>query len=153
MQCIWKGDMTQPRDIVRFRLILENTYTWATRVFKPLIATYIDQWRLNHPKVENDDSTHSTPQSAPRRSPRIRSRGNSRPPPDVGSEIGAAAMRLRATVATGASKRRGSGSMFLAPPLQIDFAGLDISGESANSDTGDDEEGLCWDSKRRAYVD
>ncbi|KAF4952733.1 hypothetical protein FGADI_6485 [Fusarium gaditjirri] len=46
MKCIWKGDMTVPQDIVKFRLILENTYTWATRVFKPLITTYIDQWRF-----------------------------------------------------------------------------------------------------------
>ncbi|KAF4946031.1 hypothetical protein FGADI_11535 [Fusarium gaditjirri] len=45
MQCIWTGDMTEPRDIVNFRTILENTYTWAKRVFKPLIATYIDQWK------------------------------------------------------------------------------------------------------------
>ncbi|KAF9773210.1 hypothetical protein IL306_009021 [Fusarium sp. DS 682] len=46
MQCIWTGDMTEPQDILKFRLILENTYTWAKRVFKPLIATYIDQWRF-----------------------------------------------------------------------------------------------------------
>ncbi|KAF5243200.1 hypothetical protein FANTH_8298 [Fusarium anthophilum] len=48
MNCIWKGDMTIPKDIVKFRLILENVYTWATRVFKPLITTYIDQWRSVH---------------------------------------------------------------------------------------------------------
>jgi hypothetical protein len=46
MQCIWEGDMTEPRDIVKFHRILENTYTWATRVFKPLMTTYIDQWRF-----------------------------------------------------------------------------------------------------------
>ncbi|KAF5548644.1 hypothetical protein FMEXI_4647 [Fusarium mexicanum] len=46
MQCVWTGDMTQPQDIIKFRLILENTYTWAKRVFKPLIATYIDQWKF-----------------------------------------------------------------------------------------------------------
>ncbi|KAI1017792.1 hypothetical protein LB504_003824 [Fusarium proliferatum] len=46
MQCIWTGDMTVPQDILQFRLILENTYTWAKRVFKPLIATYIDQWKF-----------------------------------------------------------------------------------------------------------
>ncbi|KAF4986185.1 hypothetical protein FGRMN_10951 [Fusarium graminum] len=72
MQCIWEGDMTQSRDIVRFRLILENTYTWATRVFKPLIATYIDQWRLAHCRVKGADSAYSTPESSPRRSPRLR---------------------------------------------------------------------------------
>ncbi|KAF5588032.1 uncharacterized protein FSUBG_11620 [Fusarium subglutinans] len=48
MKCIWKGDMTIPQDIVKFRLILENAYTWATRVYKPLITTYIDQWRFVH---------------------------------------------------------------------------------------------------------
>ena len=46
MQCIWTGDMTVPQDILQFRLILENTYTWAKRVFKPLMATYIDQWKF-----------------------------------------------------------------------------------------------------------
>ncbi|CVL02261.1 uncharacterized protein FMAN_08316 [Fusarium mangiferae] len=48
MKCTWKGDMTIRQDIVEFRLILENTYTWATRVYKPLITTYIDQWRFMH---------------------------------------------------------------------------------------------------------
>ncbi|RGP70055.1 hypothetical protein FSPOR_4347 [Fusarium sporotrichioides] len=145
MQCIWKGDMTQPRDIVRFRLLLENTYTWATRVFKPLIATYIDRWRLAHPNVKKDDSTRSTPQRAPRRSPRLHPRGNSRPPPEADFEIRAAGMRLGATVATGAPKKRGSASKRLAPPLEFDFAELDISDGFTNSDTGDDNEGLYWD--------
>ncbi|ENH74920.1 hypothetical protein FOC1_g10002465 [Fusarium oxysporum f. sp. cubense race 1] len=44
MQCIWEGDITNPHDIIKFRLILENTYTWATRVYKPLLTTYIDRW-------------------------------------------------------------------------------------------------------------
>lgn len=38
--------MREPQDILEFRMILENTYTWAKRVFKPLIATYIDQWKF-----------------------------------------------------------------------------------------------------------
>ncbi|KAF5967124.1 hypothetical protein FBULB1_11329 [Fusarium bulbicola] len=59
MNCIWKGDMTIPQDIVKFRLILENTYTWATRVFKPLITTYIDQWRFVHSRG-GLDSTSAT---------------------------------------------------------------------------------------------
>nr|RBQ93888.1 hypothetical protein FVER53263_21161 [Fusarium verticillioides] len=46
MQCIWTGDMRDPEDILKFRIILENTYTWAKRAFKPLIATYIDQWKF-----------------------------------------------------------------------------------------------------------
>ncbi|KAF4490278.1 hypothetical protein FAGAP_10943 [Fusarium agapanthi] len=59
MKCIWKGDMTIPKDIVKFRLILENAYTWATRVFKPLITTYIDQWRSVHSRG-GLDSTSAT---------------------------------------------------------------------------------------------
>ncbi|RKK27472.1 hypothetical protein BFJ68_g16462 [Fusarium oxysporum] len=55
MQCIWTGDMTEPRDIIKFRLILENTYTWAKRVFKPLIATYIDQWKFACAQDITDD--------------------------------------------------------------------------------------------------
>ncbi|KAM0347334.1 hypothetical protein ACHAPU_004853 [Fusarium lateritium] len=46
MQCIWTGDMTKADDIRKFRLILENTSTWGTRVFRPLMATYIEQWWL-----------------------------------------------------------------------------------------------------------
>ncbi|KAG5756400.1 hypothetical protein H9Q72_002824 [Fusarium xylarioides] len=49
MQCVWTGDMTEPHDILKFRLILENTYTWAIRVFKPLMATYINQWSFAYP--------------------------------------------------------------------------------------------------------
>ncbi|SCO86238.1 uncharacterized protein FRV6_10365 [Fusarium oxysporum] len=60
MQCIWTGDMTEPQDILKFRLILENTYTWAKRVFKPLIATYIDQWKFactnDIPRAENTET-------------------------------------------------------------------------------------------------
>ncbi|KIL89208.1 hypothetical protein FAVG1_07602 [Fusarium avenaceum] len=44
MQCIWEGKMTNLDDIEKFRLILENTHTWAARVFRPLISTYIEQW-------------------------------------------------------------------------------------------------------------
>lgn len=40
--------MTKSRDIVKFGLILDNIYTWATRVFKPLITTYINQWKFAH---------------------------------------------------------------------------------------------------------
>jgi hypothetical protein len=61
MQCIWTGDMTEPQDILKFRLILENTYTWAKRVFKPLIATYIDQWMfacsIDIPSAANTEMT------------------------------------------------------------------------------------------------
>ncbi|KAH6964554.1 hypothetical protein DER45DRAFT_626932 [Fusarium avenaceum] len=48
MQCIWTGNMTNLHDIQEFRLILENTHTWAARVFRPLISTYVEQWRYAH---------------------------------------------------------------------------------------------------------
>ncbi|KAG7402458.1 hypothetical protein LZL87_014135 [Fusarium oxysporum] len=46
MQCIWTGDMTDLEDVKKFRLILENTYDWATQVFKPMMNTYIRQWKF-----------------------------------------------------------------------------------------------------------
>ncbi|KAF5577055.1 hypothetical protein FPCIR_12295 [Fusarium pseudocircinatum] len=45
MQCIWDGDMRNSDDIAKFRLILENIYTWATAKLKPLLANYLEQWR------------------------------------------------------------------------------------------------------------
>lgn len=48
MRAIWKGDMTKLDDIIQFQLILENTHTWTMRVFKPLMASYIGQWRFVH---------------------------------------------------------------------------------------------------------
>ncbi|KAK2616639.1 hypothetical protein QQS21_000462 [Conoideocrella luteorostrata] len=48
MRAIWEGDMTKLDDIIQFQLILENTHTWAMRVFKPLMASYIDQWKFVH---------------------------------------------------------------------------------------------------------
>ncbi|KAH7011026.1 hypothetical protein EDB80DRAFT_836636 [Ilyonectria destructans] len=51
MRAIWEGDMTKLEDIVKFQLILENTHTWAMRAFKPLISSYIDQWKLVHCQV------------------------------------------------------------------------------------------------------
>ena len=48
MKAIWQGDMTKLEDIVKFQLILENTHTWAMRVLKPLLSSYIEQWRLVH---------------------------------------------------------------------------------------------------------
>ncbi|KAI1060031.1 hypothetical protein LB506_012608, partial [Fusarium annulatum] len=46
MQCIWTGDMTDLGDVKKFRLILQNTYNWATQVFKPIMNTYIRQWKF-----------------------------------------------------------------------------------------------------------
>ncbi|KAM5343898.1 hypothetical protein ACJ41O_012435 [Fusarium nematophilum] len=51
MRAIWEGDMTRLGDIIKFQVILENTHTWAMRVFKPLVSSYIDQWKYVHCQV------------------------------------------------------------------------------------------------------
>ncbi|RBR05985.1 hypothetical protein FVER53590_13951 [Fusarium verticillioides] len=48
MRGIWKGDIKNLADILAFHMIIDNAHTWATRVLKPLIATYIEQWRHIH---------------------------------------------------------------------------------------------------------
>ncbi|KAH7113168.1 hypothetical protein B0J13DRAFT_590780 [Dactylonectria estremocensis] len=48
MRAIWEGDMTKLEDIVKFQLVLENTHTWAMRALKPLLSSYIDQWKFVH---------------------------------------------------------------------------------------------------------
>ncbi|KAM0417109.1 hypothetical protein ACHAPT_012884 [Fusarium lateritium] len=48
MRAVWNGDMTKIVDIVKFQMILENTHTWAMRAFKPLMSSYIDQWKHVH---------------------------------------------------------------------------------------------------------
>ncbi|KAF5567270.1 hypothetical protein FNAPI_734 [Fusarium napiforme] len=45
MRVIWNGEMTRLADVVALQMILDNAHTWATRVFKPLIASYIEQWQ------------------------------------------------------------------------------------------------------------
>jgi hypothetical protein len=45
MRVIWNGDMTKLADVVMFQMIVDNAHTWATRVFKPLISSYIEQWQ------------------------------------------------------------------------------------------------------------
>ncbi|KAM0818179.1 hypothetical protein AB5N19_03988 [Seiridium cardinale] len=45
MKTIWKGDMTNVSNILRFESILDNVHTWATRTLKPLLSAYIAQWR------------------------------------------------------------------------------------------------------------
>lgn len=40
--------MTNLEDIFAFQMALENIYTWAIRVFKPLVASYINQWVTVH---------------------------------------------------------------------------------------------------------
>ncbi|KAM0337696.1 hypothetical protein ACHAPU_011526 [Fusarium lateritium] len=53
MRCIWEGNMTNLTHVVEFKLMLENTHTWATRVFKPLLATYIHKWKLETPRTDD----------------------------------------------------------------------------------------------------
>ncbi|KAF5988982.1 hypothetical protein FBULB1_1224 [Fusarium bulbicola] len=77
MQLIWEGDMTETRDIREFQLILENTYTWAMRVFKHQTNGFIELWRAAHCSVE------STPV---RRSNRLREKAASEPGTPSGSQ-------------------------------------------------------------------
>ncbi|KAF5654829.1 hypothetical protein F25303_1173 [Fusarium sp. NRRL 25303] len=48
MRAIWKGDVKNHTDIMAFQMIIDNAHTWATRVFKPTIASYIEQWKHIH---------------------------------------------------------------------------------------------------------
>ncbi|TVY68324.1 hypothetical protein Focb16_v002981 [Fusarium oxysporum f. sp. cubense] len=45
MRVIWNGEMTKLADVVMFQMILDNAHTWATRAFKPLMSSYIEQWQ------------------------------------------------------------------------------------------------------------
>lgn len=49
MDCIWTGDMTKPVPTLQLHFIFENIHTWATRVLRPRISQYIDQWLVRHP--------------------------------------------------------------------------------------------------------
>ncbi|KAI9162847.1 Lactoylglutathione lyase [Paramyrothecium foliicola] len=48
MRGIWEGDVMDVEDTAKFRIILENIHTWAVRVFRPLISSYIDSWKYVH---------------------------------------------------------------------------------------------------------
>lgn len=50
--------MTTIVDIVRLEAILENLHTWATRVLRPWISHYIDQWKSHHPADSVPVSPH-----------------------------------------------------------------------------------------------
>ncbi|KIL84595.1 hypothetical protein FAVG1_12121 [Fusarium avenaceum] len=45
---LWSGNMTELVDTFKLQMILENLHTWAMREFKPLISTYINQWKYVH---------------------------------------------------------------------------------------------------------
>lgn len=59
MHAVWSGDMTELVDAFELQMILENVHTWAMRVFKPLIATYIEQWNYVHCHPSFDLNTHA----------------------------------------------------------------------------------------------
>ncbi|KAK8876862.1 hypothetical protein PGQ11_001808 [Apiospora arundinis] len=48
MKLVWTGDMTALVDILQLRIILDNLHEWAVRQMKPLLSTYIDQWKFRH---------------------------------------------------------------------------------------------------------
>ncbi|KAF5694113.1 hypothetical protein FDENT_1417 [Fusarium denticulatum] len=48
MQATWKGDIKNLAEIMVFQMIIDNAHMWATRVFKPTIASYIEQWKHIH---------------------------------------------------------------------------------------------------------
>ncbi|KEY65162.1 hypothetical protein S7711_04252 [Stachybotrys chartarum IBT 7711] len=51
MRAVWQGDMMNLQDTAKFQIILENVHTWAMRVFRPQISSYIDMWRVVHTNV------------------------------------------------------------------------------------------------------
>ncbi|OAA80117.1 hypothetical protein LEL_03603 [Akanthomyces lecanii RCEF 1005] len=82
LQAIWKGNMTILRDIILLDMILENIYTWAMRVFKPCVATYINQWKFCHPQEDRRESSASTKVTVES----VQAQHSERnPPPSVGS--------------------------------------------------------------------
>ncbi|KAF5638090.1 hypothetical protein F52700_4794 [Fusarium sp. NRRL 52700] len=60
MRAIWKGDIKNLTDIMAFQMIIDNAHTWATRVFKPTIASYIEQWKHIHSEQKTGTVTDLT---------------------------------------------------------------------------------------------
>lgn len=48
--------MTSIVNLIKLRAILENLHTWAMRVLRPWISSYIDQWRAKHPGKDEASS-------------------------------------------------------------------------------------------------
>jgi hypothetical protein len=59
MSPIWEGRMTRVLDCLKFQAILENIHNWATRVLKPLISTYISQWKYQFPEDRGPEDDHA----------------------------------------------------------------------------------------------
>ncbi|KAG4260219.1 hypothetical protein FPRO03_02042 [Fusarium proliferatum] len=110
MQRIWEGDMTEIRDIREFQLILENTYTWAMRVYKLQINGFIDYWRAAHCSID------STPWSMPQRRAWLREGSSSQPDTPSASQIRhASTTNTRAETTTVPGKTRGTHNAPRAP--------------------------------------
>ncbi|KAK2933626.1 hypothetical protein FoTM2_004869 [Fusarium oxysporum f. sp. vasinfectum] len=114
-------------------------------------------------------SACSTPQSGVRRSARIKALRDAQLSPGLTSQLERSASRLKETIAAGPSKRRESGTKFLAAPIEVEVDGSTSDEEDEEYDESDDddeecedddeadeeesdEENLVWDYVRRKYV-
>ena len=48
MICIWKGYLCNFWDAVQFCRIIDNAFSWAEYILRPMISQYIDQWRAQN---------------------------------------------------------------------------------------------------------
>ncbi|PNP74641.1 hypothetical protein FNYG_11977 [Fusarium nygamai] len=117
-------------------------------------------------------SACSTPPTVVRRSARIKARREAQLSLDLTTQLERSASRLRETIAAGPSRRRETGTKFLAGPIEVEVDGStsdedydeveedDESGEDDEECEDDDEaeeeesdeENLVWDNVRRTYV-
>ncbi|KAH8175072.1 hypothetical protein LIA77_06491 [Sarocladium implicatum] len=58
MDCVWKGDATSLTDLLRLEALLENLHTWAMRVLRPWISSYLDLWKM----ARSDDLQNDPPE-------------------------------------------------------------------------------------------
>ncbi|KAH8894371.1 hypothetical protein GQ53DRAFT_763112 [Thozetella sp. PMI_491] len=55
MSCIWKGDMTEVRDIQELSMICTNVLTWAATEFPSAISDLIAAWKNRFPQLYDED--------------------------------------------------------------------------------------------------
>ncbi|KAM5360385.1 hypothetical protein ACJA88_014848 [Fusarium oxysporum] len=171
MQCIWTGDMTDLEDVKKFRLILENTYDWATQVFKPMMNTYIRQWQFVYSEAGRSFATAATEREQQRK------------------ELSRKALRFVLAALSNEADLDADDDLRRAAKLRLvdlcdifvqnadqiiaeeleklhlkndDYEGIEYSEESEESeereeseeseDEEEDEEDLVWDPIRRKYV-
>lgn len=102
--------MIEIRDIREFQFILENTYTWAIRVYKLQINGFIDHWRAAHCSID------STPRSMPQRCARLREGSSSQPGTPSANQIRhASTTNTRAETTTVLGRTRGTRNAPRAP--------------------------------------